>query len=298
MVKFGGGGEQGLLESIDQSGGYFIWAAEGDEENRPAMAVVFGKDTHYGDFRDTYNMNPTRIRWGDGTVDTKRNFSVFTVNPRLDINPGTSFFYRVFYINGTMREVYERARKLVTATDYGFIESNPAEVPTTLVQKEALEGAFRDDIRLFASPVDHMVPLFLMENTETGKRYISPDLYFNTDTRPFTNPYDPSDPEYETYLDRIVYRHYNGNIKYIRLLGFGVNRDRALSGIRFAMLDTLVEDTTRLILEGEYRNQVWVPFEACDTCKADPGPDPEPGFMLYNDFGEKQPFPLDGTPRI
>ena len=88
---FGGSGEQGLLESIDQSGGYFIWAADGEDDNRPAMAIVFGKDRHYHEFQDIYNMKSTRIRWGDGTSGVERNYSVFTVNPRLNIHPGATF---------------------------------------------------------------------------------------------------------------------------------------------------------------------------------------------------------------
>lgn len=287
--QFGGEGEQGLLDDIDQSGGYFIWAAEGEEEDRPALAVVFGKDRHYDEFHDDYNMLSTRIRWGDGSADANRNYSVFTVNPRLDIHPGATFYYRVFYINGSMSEVQKMASRIVGASDYGFIQAEPATVPTTLIREEALDGAFSRDIQLFASPVDHMVPLFLMENTETGAQYISPDLYHHADTQTFTNPYDPSDPEFETYEDRIVYRHYSGNIKYIRLLGYGVNRDRALPGIRFDLLDTFVSDTSRVFLEGDYQNLVWVPLEACDTCKS--GPVPDPGFMLYNDFGDKQLFP-------
>jgi hypothetical protein len=71
-----------------------------------------------------------------------------------------------------------------------------------------------------------------------------------------------------------------------------VNRDRALPGIRFALLDTLVLDTSSVVLEGAYRNRVWIPIEACDTCMS--GPSPDPGFMLYNDFGDKQVFPWTG----
>ncbi len=56
-----------------------------------------------------------------------------------------------------------------------------------------------------------MVPLFLMENTESGKQFISPDLYLDIDTLPFTNPYDPADPKYESYQDQVVYRPYTGN---------------------------------------------------------------------------------------
>ena len=287
--QFGGAGEQGILDDINNSGGFFIWAADGEDENRPAMALVFGKDRHYEAFTDEYNMKPTRIRWGDGSGDLNRSYSVFTVNQRLDINPGNTFYYRVFYINGTMKEVHKKARSLVDASDYGFIASDPAYTPLTILKEESLDNAFTGDIKLFASPVDHMVPLFLMEDVESGTQYISPDLYNNANTRPFTNPYDPADSKYETYQDRIVYRHYSGKNKYLRLLGYGVNHCQPVPGIRFALLDTLVRDSTRVVLKGAYKNQVWVPVESCDSCKTKPEPDP--GFMLYNDFGDHQPIP-------
>ena len=287
--QFGGEGEQGLLDDINNSGGYFIWAADGEDENRPAMALVFGKDRHYEAFMDEFNMKPTRIRWGDGSGDLNRSYSVFTVNQRLDVNPGATFYYRVFSINGTMKEVHKKARSLVDASDYGFIASDPAYTPLTILKEESLDSAFNQDIKLFASPVDQMVPLFLMEDVETGLQYISPDLYNNVNTQPFTNPYDPADPKYETYQDQIVYRHYSGKNKYLRLLGYGVNKSQLVSGIRFALLDTLVRDTTRVVLKGDYKNQVWIPLEACDTCGTNP--EPEPGFMLYNDFGYDQKIP-------
>ncbi|MCP4310320.1 MAG: T9SS type A sorting domain-containing protein [Bacteroidetes bacterium] len=287
--QFGGTGEHGLLDDINESGGYFIWAAGGDDDNRPAMAIVFGKDRHYDEYQSTYNMRPTRIRWGDGSADINRSYSVFTVNPRLDINPGATFYYRAFYINGTMKEVQQRAKSLVSASDYGFISMNPTDMPTSVIQEEELDSAFTQDIQLFASPVEHMVPLFLMEDRETGKRFISPDLYHNASILPFSNPYGPAHEKYETYQDRVVYRPYSGNIKYIRLLGYGVNKPELIPGIRFALLDALVRDTGRVILEDEYINAVWVPVEPCDTCGTNPTP--EPGFMLYNDFGEVQPIP-------
>ena len=287
--QFGGEGEQGLLDDINKSGGYFIWAAEGEDENRPAMALVFGKDTHYDDFQSEYNMKPTRIRWGDGSADENRSYSVFTVNPRLDINPGATFYYRAFYINGSMKEVWEKAKSLVNASDYGFITPDPTSEPTTIIRKEVLDTAFHQDIQLFASPIDQMVPLFLMENTESGTQYISPDLYHASSTLPFDNPYDPGDPKYESYQDQLVYRHYDGNIKYIRLLGYGINDPGVIPGIRFALLDTLVRDTTRIILNGIYKNRVWVPLEPCDTCGSNPPP--EPGLMLYNDFADHQTIP-------
>ncbi len=253
------------------------------------MALVFGKDKHYEDLQVSHNMKSTRIRWGDGTGDENRNYSVFTVNQRLDINPGTSFYYRVFYINGTMKEVHAKARSLANATDYGFIMPDPEFSPLTIVGMEALDSAFTDDVKLFASPIEHMVPIFLMENTETGMQFISPDLYHEVDTLPFINPYDPADPEYESYEHQVVYRPYAGNVEFIRLLGYGVNKSQASSHIRFALLDTLVRDTTRVILRGEYKNKVWIPVEPCDTCIS--VPEPEPGFLLYNDFGADQRYP-------
>jgi len=289
-----GGEDSGILSSLDLTGGYMIWAADGDSEDRPALALVYGLEKHKTEFRDKYNMAFNRLRWGlTGNVD--RSYTVFVLNPKIDISRGNSFYYRIYYINGSFKEVHAKARKIADAPDYGFIKADPEQAKQTLIKTADHFNALKEDLSLFAEPVPDNVPLFLMENTKTGIRYISPDLYHDAPTQAFVNPYDPSDEKYESYQDRIVYRQYDGTIKYIRLLGYGVSSRDITPDIRYKSLDSLVLDSTRIVIPEAYKNKVWIPAGACDNCSVglDPLPLPE-GAELYSDFGENRIYKAQG----
>ncbi|MCP4311569.1 MAG: T9SS type A sorting domain-containing protein [Bacteroidetes bacterium] len=283
-----GGENPGILSSLDLTGGYMIWAAEGDDEDRPAMALVYGYEKHKVEYKNKYNMSFNRLRWGlTGNVD--RSYTVFVLNPKIDIKRGNSFYYRIYYINGTFREVHEKAKKIADAPDYGMIHADHEQAQRTVIKPADHFSALKEDIELFAEPVPNNIPLFLMENTKTGIRYISPDLYHDVPTQPFVNPYDPSDPKYETYQNRIVYRQYDGTIKYIRLLGYGVSSRDHTPNIRYRLLDSMVLDPTRIVIPESYKNKVWIPAGACDSCSVGLDPEPLPsGAELYSDFGENR----------
>ena len=265
-----------------------IWAADGDDEDRPALAIVYGYEKHKDEFRSKYNMSFNRIRWGL-TGNVERSYTVFVLNPRIEIDRGNSFYYRIYYINGSMKEVKEKARKIADAADYGFIDADPEQAKRTVIKSADHFNALSEDIELFAEPVADNIPLFLMENTTTGVRYISPDLYHDAPTLPFENPYDPSDDKYETYQNRIVYRQYDGSIRYIRLLGYGVKARDNTPDIRYRPLDSLVLDPTRIVIPEAYKNKVWIPVGSCNSCSVGLDPEPlPPGAVLYNDFGENR----------
>ena len=92
-----GGDDPGILSSLDLTGGYMIWTAEGDSEDRPALAIVYGLEKHKSEYSTKYGMSFNRIRWGL-TGNVERSYTVFVLNPKIDINRGTSFYYRVYYI--------------------------------------------------------------------------------------------------------------------------------------------------------------------------------------------------------
>jgi hypothetical protein len=283
-----GGDDPGILSSLDLTGGYMIWTADGDSEDRPALAIVYGLEKHKTAYASKYGMSFNRIRWGlTGNVD--RSYTVFVLNPKIDINRGNSFYYRIYYINGTLKEVHEKAKKIADAADYGFIEADPEQAERTLLKPSDHFNALSEEVELFAEPVPDNIPLFLMENTLTGVRYISPDLYHDVPTLPFENPYDPSDDKYETYQNRFVYRPYDGTIKYIRLLGYGVRSRDFTPNLRYKLLDSLITDTTHVVIPGAYKNKIWIPAGSCDSCSVGLDPQPLlPGYELYSDFGENR----------
>jgi hypothetical protein len=83
-----GGDDAGILSSLDLTGGYMIWAAEGDEEDRPALAIVYGLEKHKQEYKNKYGMSFNRIRWGL-TGNVERSYTVFVLNPRSISTGGT-----------------------------------------------------------------------------------------------------------------------------------------------------------------------------------------------------------------
>jgi len=281
------GTQAGLLD-IDETGGFFIFAKDTLSASSPSLGLVFGSQVLTDDFSD-HNLSRIYFRFAQVGGDTNpRDYSLFVLIPKIKINPGETFYYRMYYINGNRDFVRQKSIELVPFTEYGFIHTEIEQAPVVRIETSDFFNAFSQDINLFSSPMDDMVPLFLMENAETGEQYISPDLYYNVTTEPFINPYSPTDDKYETYQNRYVNRPYDGKVKYIRMLGYGVSRDMSTANIRFVLLDSLVQDDDKLVLTDEYKGRVWVPVEFCDGCNIDTVADPDDGLMIYNDFNEVQ----------
>ncbi|MDX2430153.1 MAG: hypothetical protein QNK35_04425, partial [Bacteroides sp.] len=77
-----------------------------------------------------------------------------------------------------------------------------------------------------------------------------------------------------------------------RLLGYGVSSRGNTPDIRFALLDSLVIDSTRVIIPDAYKNSIWLPLGSCDNCSYGLDPEPLPaGHVLYSDFGENRNYP-------
>ena len=253
-----GGKDAGSFSSVDETGGYMIWAAEGDDPERPALALVYGYEKRKTELQDLGIPSSMRLRYGL-TNNEKRSYTVFVLIPKVHIDRGDSFFTRIYYINGSLKEVHEKAKRIADAADYGFIISDPGKSSRTLIKSTDHYNALKEDIMLFAEPVPGNIPFFLLENTVTGMRYISPDLYHGVPTQPFENPYDPTNPNFERYEDKQTYRPYDGTIKYIRLLGYGVNDPDLAQGIPCKTLESLILDTTRIHIPDEFKDSIWVP---------------------------------------
>lgn len=285
----------GLMD-IDDTGGYFIFASDTLSETSPSLGLVFGNEVRKNDFTEN-NLSRIYFRYAQvGSDANLRDYSLFVVIPKIEVKPGDVFYYRFYYVNGNRTYVHEKSQELVPFTDYGFIEADPEETPLVPVLSTDLDNALTQDISLFTSPVKDMVPIFLMKDTASGITYISPDLYHNVETLPFINPYSPEDNKFSTYQDRVVYRNYSGNIEYKRLMGYGVTSRNFAPNIRFQLLDSMIVDSTRVVLTEGYQGKIWIPMGFCDSCSAGLDPEPVlPGYELYSDFGENRVYKVQDT---
>ena len=275
------GSESGNYD-IDETGGFFIFANDTVNATAPSMGIVFGDEIKKDELSD-HNLSNIYFRHAQVGGDTNpRDYSLFVVIPKLEVKPGETFYYRVYYVNGNRDFVHQKSKELVPFVEYGFIESPTDETPLVSIKSADLDGALTQDIHLFASPVKDNVPFFLMENTETGERYISPDLYHNVNTETFTNPYSPESEKYETYENREVNRPYDGKVKYLKLLGYGIKKDLAPSSdIRYGLLDTMIVDRNKVVITDEHKFQVLIPLSFSEEGDVDAYDD---GLVEYNNF--------------
>lgn len=250
-------GTDPLSIDIDESGGFVIWSSEADDNEAASLGIVFGNELKSAAL-SSHGLRNIFYRLAQVGGDTNpRDYTLFTVISQIDINPGEIFYYRTYYINGTRDFVQEKANLLAPYSDYGFMTPtiNQAEIVT--VKTTDFEGALSQDIYLYTAPLENTVPIFLMENTVTEAQYISPDLYANVITEPYINPYDPTDPAYQTYQNRVVNKPYASDVKFLRLLGYAYQKDMSNNN-NFTLLDDLVLDTDKVVLTSEFTNNIWI----------------------------------------
>lgn len=250
-------GTDPLAIDIDESGGYVLWSSDSVDNEAASLGIVFGNELKSSELA-SHDIRNIFYRLAQVGGDTNpRDYTLFTVIAQIDVNPGDIFYYRTYYINGTRDFVQEKANLLAPYSDYGFIEPSILDTETVTINSTDLEGALSQDINLYTTPIEDMVPIFLMENTVTEEQYISPDLYANIVTEAYINPYDPEAPEYETYQNREINKPYVSDVKFLRLLGYAYQKDMSHNSA-FTLLDDLILDTEKIVLTSEFSNNIWV----------------------------------------
>ena len=244
--------------NIDDTGGYVIFSNSEDalDSTAPSLGIVFGNEIKTTELADN-NLTNIYFRLAQVGGDANpRDYSLFTVIPKLNVNPGEVFTYRTFYINGTREFVQEKSIELNSYVNYDILDISVNDSDTVEVAMEDLDGALCSDIALFTEPVNGFVPIFLMENTETGMQYISPDLYYDANSEPFINPYDETDTNYELYQDRVLYKTYDGKINYKKVIGYGL--DYNPDETNYTLLDNLINDSSKVVVTDEFSNSIYV----------------------------------------
>ncbi|WP_159020753.1 hypothetical protein [Algibacter sp. L3A6] len=251
---------KGDTDSIDATGGYIIYAQDTFSSTSPALGIVFGDKILKDEFSDH---NLSKIYYRSAQVGNDRNprdYTLFTTIAKIDVKPGETFYYRMYYINGTRDEVQKKANKIKSEVAYGFITPTIENTAMVTIEAKELDNALDQDIQLYTSPIKDMIPVFLMRDTATGKEYISPDLYSGVTTIPFSNPYKKGNSKYKRYKNRTTYRQYDGKIEYVRLLGYASDKDRSDNKHTYILLDNIIVDDTKVVLTKEYQNRLWVPL--------------------------------------
>ena len=237
--------ERGTYGDIAKTGG---WAAATQNAANPAafaLGLVFGRDLHWPEQAQlkraqTPGFQHSATVYGAGDArHGPRDYTVMDVSSRVTILPGESFFRRIFIVLGTLQEVAEAGRKLEPFTDYhllDFTESNTPVLPLYLQPMDqgqnvpsldAPAPAAKPIGQLYARPVKHAKPLFLLQAAATGRYHLSTDPALLNRKEPFANPYPADHPKHAAFRNRVQYVNYEGRTRSTALLGYVMPREKA-----------------------------------------------------------------------
>lgn len=246
--------DAGVTVEAGKTGGWKL-ASVTPAEDSPSLALVFGRDRHLaaerakaargepccqtgpGLLRDHLAHYPAyEHKWKDWQTrpeNSFRNYDVVEFIPRLELVPQATIWYRVFLVVNRRDRAAELAGSLVDKVDYGLLTFDPAGTPLLpvhirdgrVVEPAAAEGP--PTFELYARPVPGSLPLFLLEDTATGREVISTDPYRFVPQEPLDLALPADHPHHDYYRSArgISLDRHTSNWK--RLLGYGLTSDPA-----------------------------------------------------------------------
>jgi len=239
--------EQGDGYAVDtkDTGGWAAATQNAADPHGYALGLVFGRDQHWRSQSvlekaapDRFQRTPTVYASGDSRHGP-RDYTVMEVSNRINCRIGETFFRRVYFIIGTLAEVTEKAKALEAHADYHPLVFDEDDTPLLPIYSRkvangqlvpTLEMTSKSDVPMcftYARPVEGSKPLFLMQETATGKYAISTDPYLFCARIAVKNPYPEDDPRHATFENRPQYLTYDGKTKWIDIMGYVMPREKA-----------------------------------------------------------------------
>lgn len=247
------------------------WAAATQNAANPssyALGLVFGRDPYWIEQRKLKQAGkPHWQRSGTvyGAGDSRggeRDYTVINMDNRVIIAPGDCFFRRTYMVIGTLQEVAEAGRKLESFTDLHPVEFKESDTPLLpLYIKRAdkappqptLEKPAPDAqaiCQLYAKPVRHSKPIFLLQDGGTGEYILTTDPALQCRKLPFANPYPAGHEKHTKLQNRHLYLTHQTRTKSWQLLGYAMPADKADAQIGHRKLSD-VPDLAPLFQAGE-----------------------------------------------
>lgn len=165
--------------------GSWFAATDGNSADSRGIGVVFGYDTR--EF-------PGQIDWGTyfGASEDMRGTSLF-VRRIINAMPGETIYARYFLVIGTVAEIQSAAKQLESSVEIRKFTRSHSEVtlqqicssPNGLPTSACEIMGSQPLMRTYSDYFTNALPLFLIQDLQTGKHRVSKD--------PYTVSFDPSD---------------------------------------------------------------------------------------------------------
>lgn len=233
--------ERGSAIPVRDTGGWNLSCAT-QAPDSPSLALVFGRDKHLDDELQKQRDGKPHLQlsesiyrymatqwpedWAERPENSFRNYDVAVVIPKFNLAPGTSIWYRSYLVVNRRDRAIEQAKSLVEQVDYGYRTFAAADTPTIPVSLNGRTPAFE----LFSKPVAGTMPLFLIEDTDTGQEVITTDPYIFVKQEPLNFGLPKSHPQYDYYeRNGTGYTLNEGGSNWKSLLGYAY-REKPATG--------------------------------------------------------------------
>lgn len=229
---------------VRKTGGWNLSCAT-EAPDSPSLALVFGRDRHleselekaragkpyaqfsgsiYRDWDAGGDYKSSVQDWETRPGNTWRNYDVAVVIPKFRLIPGSTIWYRSFLIVNRKDRAIELAKSFADQVDYGLLTFDPAttpNVPVFIKDGRVVEHGSKAAFVLFAKPVPGSIPLFLIEDTTTGREVVTSDPYRFVPNERLDFGVPKDDPKVAYYADAHGYSLDQHHSLWKRLLGYG-----------------------------------------------------------------------------
>lgn len=209
---------------LRDTGGWEAWVSEPDNDESPALALVFGTEPEpLSDLKT----RPSFVRYGTAANVAVRDYQVTAQISKIRLHTGETLAARWFLVVDDFASASKRAAELSPhAGVFRPTLDASAKQPVWLVDgSPRTMGTGAPDAHFFAQPISGSIPVFLMEDVRDGRLFATTDPYVLTERVPFANPLPEDHPEFEMYQDRHYYRQYDSPGELRDLLGFAFPRE-------------------------------------------------------------------------
>ena len=258
-------GSQDAYQDIIDTGGWATATQNAEDTAAFALGLVFGRDPTWPAQRKLKHsgqphwQNSATVYGAGSTRGGERDYTVMNMDNRLTIGPGDCVFRRTYMVMGTLGQVSTAARRLEAHAALRPIEFLVEKVPLAPIYVKTAENSSPQPTlekptpdsqplcQLYAHPVRHSKPIFLLQDGRTNEYILTTDPMLQCRKVPFTNPYPPGHEKHSKFQNRQQYLTHQTRTKSWRLLGY------ALPAANNAQAGKLseIEPLTKLFQAGE-----------------------------------------------
>lgn len=204
---------------FNETGGWIGWTRDQTDEASASLGLVFGLES--GE-RPPWQRARSKILYGSASKGSARDYDAVETSCSVNVPPGESLMVRWYLVVDSFAAMRGRAAELADKAMIWKPEFDGSVVKPVWVANgmPAEKGEGSPSALLHALPVKGTVPVYLLEEKATGKRFAAIDPYTGVRTAPYPNPLPKDHPVHATYDNREVNYQYESGFVPKALLGF------------------------------------------------------------------------------